>query len=194
MPTIDECYRVLGLNAGATAEDVRAARRQLAKVWHPDRFCDDLKLQRRANDELARINEAYETIVAATRPSHEEARQSQQEWGGAPASAPHNTKKTHESYTFHSKPSASQAPFVTDLVDGETVEIVDVRSDDSYHAQKASIVGMTTTVRSPIHRGGGWYCMHATLRSLRADLPSSIDGSVLFGYVRVRRLTEARQG
>ncbi|MCX5787592.1 MAG: J domain-containing protein [Elusimicrobia bacterium] len=38
-----EAYRVLGLSAGATADDVKRAYRQKALEYHPDRFQDDRK-------------------------------------------------------------------------------------------------------------------------------------------------------
>ena len=35
-------FRVLGLEAGSTPEQVRQAYKDLVKVWHPDRFDDDV--------------------------------------------------------------------------------------------------------------------------------------------------------
>jgi len=54
--------RVLGLPPSATAEDIGNAWRDLAKVWHPDRFPQDERLQRKAGDNLKRINEAREVL------------------------------------------------------------------------------------------------------------------------------------
>ena len=55
-------YHVLGLEPGAPAQEVKTAYRDLAKVWHPDRFVHDPKLQRKAQEKLKEINEAYEAI------------------------------------------------------------------------------------------------------------------------------------
>ena len=40
----DSCLRVLGLAPGASAQEIKAAYRDLAKVWHPDRFAHDPRL------------------------------------------------------------------------------------------------------------------------------------------------------
>lgn len=56
--------RLLGVDSGSTAEEVRAAYRELVKVWHPDRFQDDPGLQTRAEEELKKINAAYDLIRA----------------------------------------------------------------------------------------------------------------------------------
>lgn len=65
MNDIDRCYELLGLQRGASRQEVRQAYRDLAKVWHPDRFPNDPRLQRKAQDELKRINEAYAKLQSA---------------------------------------------------------------------------------------------------------------------------------
>jgi len=57
-----ECYRILDLSPDATQEEVKRAYRELAKVWHPDRFTGDPKLQQKAQEKLKQINSAYERI------------------------------------------------------------------------------------------------------------------------------------
>ncbi|MEK6282568.1 MAG: DnaJ domain-containing protein [Acidobacteriota bacterium] len=59
-----ECYNVLGLNPGASAQELKAAHRDLAKVWHPDRFHHDPRLQQKAQEKLKEINEAYTRLRA----------------------------------------------------------------------------------------------------------------------------------
>ncbi len=61
---IREFYRELDLEAGADLVAVRQSYRQLVKVWHPDRFGHDQKLQAVANDKLKKINFAFESLVA----------------------------------------------------------------------------------------------------------------------------------
>jgi preprotein translocase subunit Sec63 len=51
--------RTLGLETGASREDVKKAYRDLSKVWHPDRFPGDPTLQLKAGEQLKAINEAY---------------------------------------------------------------------------------------------------------------------------------------
>ena len=59
---IDRCIEMLGLKPGATKEEVNEAYRDLASVWHPDRFANNLRLQKKAEERLKEINAAYEYI------------------------------------------------------------------------------------------------------------------------------------
>ena len=56
---------VLGLNASATAEDVRAAYRQLVKTCHPDRFQDPAE-RAAAQEKMIALNLAYEEALKLT--------------------------------------------------------------------------------------------------------------------------------
>jgi WD40 repeat protein len=58
-PDIDRYYRILELNSGASPEEVRQAYRDLAVVWHPDRFAHSPRLQEKAQAKMKEINEAY---------------------------------------------------------------------------------------------------------------------------------------
>jgi hypothetical protein len=62
MPTVNRCYRILGVPPGASKDEIKRAYRDLVNVWHPDRFADNERLQRKAQDNLKRINEAYATL------------------------------------------------------------------------------------------------------------------------------------
>ena len=55
---------MLGLGAGASEQEIKAAYRDLAKVWHPDRFSHDPRLQQKAQEQLKEINEAYRRLVS----------------------------------------------------------------------------------------------------------------------------------
>ena len=54
-----ESLEVLGLKSGATSAGVRQAYLDLVRVWHPDRFQADSRLQKIAEERLREINEAY---------------------------------------------------------------------------------------------------------------------------------------
>ena len=54
-----QAYRMLGLAPGATVDEVKTAYRDLAQVWHPDRFPNNNRLREKAGQNLQRINEAY---------------------------------------------------------------------------------------------------------------------------------------
>ena len=69
-PRIAESYRILELNAGASAEDIKRAYRDLARVWHPDRFLSDDRLRKRAEGRLAEINAAYEFLISIRESKH----------------------------------------------------------------------------------------------------------------------------
>jgi len=57
-----QAYRMLGLAPGATPEEVKTAYRDLAQVWHPDRFPDNERLREKAVRNQQLINEAYEVL------------------------------------------------------------------------------------------------------------------------------------
>jgi DnaJ domain len=59
---LTDCYYLLGLSPGASPEELKAAHRDLAKVWHPDRFLHDPRLQAKAQEKLKEINEAYDQL------------------------------------------------------------------------------------------------------------------------------------
>ena len=55
-------YEVLGVSENATDEQIKEAYRALAKKYHPDRYQNN-PLADLAEDKLAEINEAYDTIM-----------------------------------------------------------------------------------------------------------------------------------
>jgi curved DNA-binding protein CbpA len=57
-----EALDVLALRPGATPSEIKEAYRDLVKVWHPDRFGNDLRLREKAERQLKLINEAYRTL------------------------------------------------------------------------------------------------------------------------------------
>jgi curved DNA-binding protein CbpA len=66
-------YRVLGLPSDSSKEEVREAYRDLAQVWHPDRFTHSERLAAKAEKNLKRINEAFE-VLRNCKPSPEGSR------------------------------------------------------------------------------------------------------------------------
>lgn len=64
-----EAYAELELSIGASEQEVREARKLLAKVWHPDRHANDPDLQKKAEAKIADVNHAFELIRAANFPS-----------------------------------------------------------------------------------------------------------------------------
>jgi hypothetical protein len=64
----DKAYELLGVKPGVSNRELKAAHRDLAKVWHPDRFLHDPRLQEKAQEKLKEINEAYELLILGKTP------------------------------------------------------------------------------------------------------------------------------
>ena len=65
-----DAYAVLGVGPGATDEELRAAHRNLVRTYHPDRLVSKglpEEFMKLANDRLAEINSAYETVTKERR-------------------------------------------------------------------------------------------------------------------------------
>ena len=56
---LERAFQILEVEMVASPEAVRQAYREMVKVWHPDRFLNDPKLQTKANAKLAEINRAF---------------------------------------------------------------------------------------------------------------------------------------
>ena len=65
MDELDKYYELLGVRPGVSGPELKTAHRDLAKVWHPDRFAHDPRLQQKAQEKLKEINEAYDQLTAA---------------------------------------------------------------------------------------------------------------------------------
>ena len=60
----DKYYELLGVAPGTNGQELKDAYRDLAKVWHPDRFSHDPRLQQKAQEKLKEINEAYDRLTS----------------------------------------------------------------------------------------------------------------------------------
>ena len=58
----NRAYKVLGLYPGASRDEVKRAYRDMAQVWHPDRFEHNERLAQKAQKNLKRINEAFNLL------------------------------------------------------------------------------------------------------------------------------------
>ena len=61
---LSRCYDLLGVSWGASSQELKTAHRDMAKVWHPDRFAHDARLQQKAQEKLKEINEAYDRLTS----------------------------------------------------------------------------------------------------------------------------------
>jgi len=55
-------YRTLGVERSASEAEVKQAYRDLAQVWHPDRFGHDARLRAKAEEQLKTINAAFDLV------------------------------------------------------------------------------------------------------------------------------------
>lgn len=98
------CYQVLELNTGASWEEVKQAYRELALVWHPDRFSDNPKLQCKAQEKLKIINQAYEMLKAYYRQRAASASKSASQT--PPPPPPHKKESTNQKAYQYSSPNS----------------------------------------------------------------------------------------
>ena len=62
MNNIAQYYAVLSIDSAASPETVKQAYRNLAKIWHPDKYVHDSRLKAQAEIEIKKINQAYTAI------------------------------------------------------------------------------------------------------------------------------------
>ncbi|MDB6038588.1 MAG: hypothetical protein JWM99_2429 [Verrucomicrobiales bacterium] len=62
---LEESYRALGLNPGASLHEARRSYLQLVKFFHPDRHQNSPGLLRKATEETKKLNLAYERVCKA---------------------------------------------------------------------------------------------------------------------------------
>jgi TonB family protein len=58
----DKDCRVLEIEPWASPEEIRQAYLDQTKIWHPDRFPNDIRLQKKAEEKLKQINVAYQRL------------------------------------------------------------------------------------------------------------------------------------
>ncbi|NJL68568.1 MAG: J domain-containing protein [Microcoleus sp. SM1_3_4] len=63
MGDIDRYYEILEIESGSSLEEVKQAYRDLAFVWHPDRYAHNDRLQQKAAQKLTEINDAYQHLL-----------------------------------------------------------------------------------------------------------------------------------
>jgi tetratricopeptide (TPR) repeat protein len=68
MQEIERCCQILGIEVGASLAEIKQAYRDLVHVWHPDRFTQNPRVQKKAEAMLKEINTAYDKLLSNPRP------------------------------------------------------------------------------------------------------------------------------
>lgn len=63
MKELKYLYEILGIDPDSSLEEIKRAFRDMAKVWHPDRFPNDPRLQAKAQEKLKEIIGAYRGLL-----------------------------------------------------------------------------------------------------------------------------------
>ena len=61
---IRRSFEILEIGADATEDEARQAYKDLAAVWHPDRFSHNPRLKKKAEEKLIEANLAFENVRA----------------------------------------------------------------------------------------------------------------------------------
>jgi len=75
MKSFEDYCSVLGVDVNVTREQLKKAYRDLVRIWHPDRFANDPRLQEKADAKLKEINDAYkqlQVLLATSRRSQQQ--------------------------------------------------------------------------------------------------------------------------
>lgn len=91
---IEQCYRLLELDANATLEQVKAAYRRLARQYHPDVNPD----KQRGHEQFIALTEAYKVLLETAKPAKAQAATS-------PPRSPRPTAPKTERVRVKRKPS-----------------------------------------------------------------------------------------
>jgi len=73
----EQYAEILGVRPNASSKEIKKAYRDLCRVWQPERFSDQPRRQREAEEKLQKITEAYQHLQALHRRAQQQATQSQ---------------------------------------------------------------------------------------------------------------------
>ena len=94
MTEIERSLRTLGLEDGASREEITQAYKDLVRVWHPDRLASDSALKRRAEEKLKDITRAFD-VLRRIHPKHTD-RHAAPSWDSARSRTPRTESEQYE--------------------------------------------------------------------------------------------------
>ncbi len=107
---VNQALEILGLGPSATPVEIKEAYRDLAKVWHPDRFANEPRLRQKAEETLKEINEAYQVLAGHSTPRSPGSNSAQEAQGRQSSSYQSRTTAGVRSDTESSTPTAPTKP------------------------------------------------------------------------------------
>jgi len=66
---LERYFKILDLEPSATPEQIKQAYKDLVQILHPDRYTHNARLQKKVEEKLKQVNEAYEKLKDYT-PDH----------------------------------------------------------------------------------------------------------------------------
>ena len=107
-----DALRTLGLERGASRNEIRDAYRVMVKVWHPDRFSNDGKLRTRAEEKLKEVNAAFQHLnsSADTTPARAASATMRPYWTSKTSTRTYQWYSTSARETPRSNASAQEPP------------------------------------------------------------------------------------
>jgi curved DNA-binding protein CbpA len=109
MNHLEKYYRALGLEPGASLDEVNQAYKDLAFIWHPDRVPkDNERLQQKAQEKLKEINQARDQLRSVKSSAYTKKPQSPP--AHSPAPSRYYQKPPQSSYQSASQSSYQKPP------------------------------------------------------------------------------------
>lgn len=60
---LKNCYKILEIQQNASLTEIKQAYRDMIGIWHPDRYAQNPRLQKKATEKLKELNIAYKELV-----------------------------------------------------------------------------------------------------------------------------------
>ncbi|MFZ4676638.1 MAG: DnaJ domain-containing protein, partial [Nodosilinea sp.] len=101
MRELDNAYRILELEPGASLEAINQAYKDLVFVWHPDRIPqDNERLYQKAQDKIKALNHARDLLRSHSRTAPAASRTSQSYGASASSYRPAYTSNSYQGSTY----------------------------------------------------------------------------------------------
>ncbi|MEO1069888.1 MAG: DnaJ domain-containing protein, partial [Cyanobacteria bacterium J06638_6] len=110
MRELDNAYRILELEPGASLEAVNQAYKDLVFVWHPDRIPqDNERLYQKAQDKIKALNQARDLLRSHSRKAPATSRTSQSYRASTPSYRSAYSDSTYQGSTYTSRTAQDTA-------------------------------------------------------------------------------------